>query len=329
MKTAIVGSRRFVTGLQILLLAGSAVAQQYPSKPVRLIVSSPPGGVTDTTARALAKGVSPAISQPIVIENRGGASGNIGGTACARSTADGYTLCLISGAAITINPFAFAKMPFNVDRDLSPVAHVGFLDIAIAVHTSVPANSIKELVDMARSKPGVLNWGSLGVGSNSHMYMVWLEQKSGVHFTHIPYRGSPAMFIAATTGVVQVSTFTPGTVLPHVKSGKLKVLAVVTGKSRSSLMPQVPTFQEQGFELDFRNWNGLFFQKGVPADMTRRWNVEVNKLLADKQFTGRYFAPMAVTPSGGTPESFAEFIKSDRAKAAELVKLANMKMIEN
>lgn len=312
-----------------LMLMQTAAAQTYPAKPVRMIVSSPPGGVTDGSARAIANEIAPLLGQPVVIDNRGGANGNIGGEACAKATPDGYSVCLLNGVAITFNPFAYAKMPFDVDRELSPVIHVGFLDIAIGAHISLPANSIKELVELARAKPGVLNWGSLGIGSNSHLYMVWLEQKTGVKFTHVPYKGSPAMFLAANSGEIQISTNTPGTVQPHVKAGKMKVLAVVTSKNRSPLLPNVPTLEEQGFELDSRNWNGIFVQKSAAPEIVRRWNAEVNKLLSDPKFVDRYFAPMAVTVSGGTPEWFANFIKSDRATAGELVKLANMKLIEN
>ncbi len=320
---------RTVLVLLVMATAHAAMAQSYPLKPMRMIVSSPPGGVTDGTARAVSAEIAPLLGQPVVIENRGGANGNIGGEACAKAAPDGYTVCLLNGVAVTFNPFAYAKMPFDVERELAPVIHVGFLDIAIAVHTGVAANSIKELIELARAKPAMLNWGSLGIGSNSHMYMVWLEQKAGVKFTHVPYKGSPAMFLAAASGEIHISTNTPGTVQSHVKAGKMKVLAVVTSKNRSPLLPDVPTLQEQGFDLDFRNWNGLFFQKAVPAEMARRWNAEVNKLLAEARFVDRYFAPMAVTASGGTPEYFANFIKSDRATAGELVKLANMKLIEN
>ena len=322
-------ARIFVATLCTFACASSLYAQSYPAKPVRMIVSSPPGGVTDGTARAVANEIAPLLGQPVVIDNRGGANGNIGGEACAKAAPDGYSVCLLNGVAVTFNPFAYTKMPFDVDRELTPVVHVGFLDIAIGVHSSVPANSMKELIELARAKPGALNWGSLGIGSNSHMYMVWLEQKASVKFTHIPYKGSPAMFLAAASGEIQISTNTPGTVQPHVKAGKMKILAVVTSKTRSPLLPDVPTFQEQGLDLDFRNWNGLFFQKAVSPEIARRWNTEVNKLLADAKFVDRYFAPMAVTASGGTPEWFGNFIKSDRVTAGELVKLANMKLIEN
>lgn len=316
-------------GAAALLTQHAGFAQPYPAKPMRMIVSSPPGGVTDTTARALAGEMAPVLGQPVVIENRGGANGNIGGEACAKAAPDGYNVCLLNGVAVTFNPFAYAKMPFDVDRELTPVIHVGFLDIAIVAHTGLPIHSLRDLIDLAKAKPGALNWGSLGIGSNSHMYQVWLESKTGVKFTHVPYKGSPALFLAATSGEVHVSTTTPGTAQPHVKAGKLRIIAAVTTKDRSPLAPNVPTMAEQGYGLDFRNWNGVFFQKAVSADVVRRWNVEINKLLADRNFVEKYFAPMAVTPSGGPPEWFVNFIKSDRATAAELVKLANLKLIEN
>jgi tripartite-type tricarboxylate transporter receptor subunit TctC len=309
-------------------VVSTAHAQSYPSKPVRMIVSSNPGGVTDTTARALANGIAPVLGQPIVVENRGGANGNIGGEVCAKAAPDGYNVCLLNGVAITFNPFAYAKMPFDVDRDLSPVVHIGFLDIALVVHTSLPVTNIRELVDLAKQKPGALNWGSMGLGSNAHMYQVWLESKTGARFTHVPYKSSPALFVASTSGEVQVTTNTPGTVQQHVKAGKLRIIGVVTTQGRSPLAPDVPTLKEQGYELDFRNWNGVFFQKAAPEEVKRRWNTEVNRLVADTTFTEKFFAPMAVTPQGGTPEWFAGFIKADKATAAELVKLADLKLQE-
>jgi tripartite-type tricarboxylate transporter receptor subunit TctC len=316
-----------LAGFLAALIAGVASAQ-YPVKPIRMIVSSPPGGVTDTSARAVASGLSAALGQPIVIENRGGANGNIGGEACAKAAPDGYNACLLNGVAVTFNPFAYAKMPFDVDRDLAPVVHVGFLDIAVAVHASLPVASMRELVEFAKANPGKVNWGSLGIGSAAHMYQVWLQSKTGAEFVHIPYKGAPAMFLAAASGEVHVSVYTPATVLPHVKTGKMRMIGVVTTKDRSPLAPEVPTLKEQGFDLDFRNWNGLFFQRAVPADIVRRWNTEANKLLATRAFVERYLMPMAVTPSGGSPEEFARFIKADSATAAELVKLARLKLIE-
>jgi tripartite-type tricarboxylate transporter receptor subunit TctC len=314
--------------LAALLGAVPAFAQGYPSRPIRLIVSSTPGGVTDTSARAIVSELAPVLGQPIVVENRGGANGNIGGEACARAAPDGYAACFLNGVAVTFNPFAYAKMPFDVDRDLAPVVHAGFLDIALTVHSSLPVNNVRELVEYAKARPGALNWGSLGIGSNSHMYQVWLQARTGAQFTHIPYKGAPALFLAATSGEAQITTGTPGTAQQYVKAGKMRIIGVVTSGKRSPLAPEVPTLKEQGYDLDFRNWNGVFLQKAAPQEAVRRWNAEVNRLLADAKFVDRYLAPMAVTPSGGSPEEFAAFIQRDRVTAAELVKLANLKLQE-
>jgi tripartite-type tricarboxylate transporter receptor subunit TctC len=263
-----------------------------------------------------------------VVENRGGANGNIGGEACARAAPDGYSACLLNGVAVTFNPFAYAKMPFDVDKDLAPVIHAGFLDIALTVHASLPINSVRELVDYAKAHPGQLNWGSLGIGSNAHMYQVWLQSKTGAQFTHVPYKGAPALFLAANAGETQVTTGTPGTAQQSVKAGKMRIIGVVTSGKRSPLAPEVPTLKEQGYDLDFRNWNGLFFQRAVAADIVRRWNAEVNRLLADNRFQERYLAPLAVTAAGGSPEEFMAFIQRDRVTAQELVRLANLKLQE-
>ncbi len=321
-------ARLALLALPLLAVSVPSIAQSYPSRPLRLIVSSAPGGVTDTSARALSSELTPALGQPIVVENRGGANGNIGGEACARSAPDGYSACYLNGVAVTFNPFAYAKMPFDVDRDLAPVVHAGFLDIALTVHASLPVSSVRELVDYAKANPGKLNWGSLGIGSNSHMYQVWLQSRTGAQFTHIPYKGAPALFLAANSGEAQVMTGTPGTAQQSVKAGKMRIIGVVTSGKRSPLAPEVPTLREQGYDLDFRNWNGVFFQKAVPQEMVRRWNSEVNRLLSDAKFVERYLAPMAVTASGGTPEEFAAFIQRDRVTASELVKLANLKLQE-
>jgi tripartite-type tricarboxylate transporter receptor subunit TctC len=314
--------------LAAALLPSLAAAQAYPAKPVRLVVSSTPGGVTDTTARAISNELATALGQPIVIENRGGANGNIGGEACAKSAPDGYSACFLNGVAVTFNPFAYAKMPFDVDKDLAPVAHAGFLDIAVTVHASLPISNMRELVEYGKAHPNALNWGSLGIGSNSHMYQVWLTSKTGAQYTHVPYKGAPALFLAANSGEAQVMTGTPGTAQQSVKAGKLRIIGVVTSGKRSPLAPEVPTLKEQGYDLDFRNWNGFFFQKAVSTDLVRRWNAEVNRILVDAKFVERYLAPMAVTPAGGSPEDFAAFIQRDRVTAQELVKLANLRLQE-
>jgi tripartite-type tricarboxylate transporter receptor subunit TctC len=215
-------------------------------------------------------------------------------------------------------------MPFD-PLELVPVVHVGVLDQAIAVNSGLPANSMRELIELAKARPDTITWASLGLGSTAHLYMEWLQAKTGARFVHVPYKGSPALLQAVMGGEVNVSTNTPGVVNPSVKAGKLKVLAVVSGQKRSPIMPDVPTMAEQGFDLDFRNWMALYFQRGIASDIVRRWNSEVNRLLGDPVFVQKYFFPMAVTPTGGTSEDLAAFLKANRTTAAELTRIANLK----
>jgi tripartite-type tricarboxylate transporter receptor subunit TctC len=316
---------RTAVALACALAACAAHAQGYPSRPVKMIVPFPAGTLPDIIARALNQSLVATWGQPIVVENRPGANGNIGMDACAKSVPDGYTICFPTGVILSLNPFAYASMPFD-PQELVPVVHVGTLDQAIAASTSLPVRSVRELVEYAKSKPGTVTWGSLGSGSTAHLYMEWLRAKTGASFVHVPYKGSPEVMQAMAAGDVMVATLTPTFVMPNVKAGKARVLAVVSGRKRSPLMPEVPTMAEQGYELDFRNWLALYLPRGTPQEFARRWNAEVNRLLADPQIEERYFAPQAVTPAGGSPEDLAAFARAARQAGAELAKIANLKL---
>lgn len=300
------------------------LAQTYPNKPVRMIVASPAGSVPDTLARSLGLPIGEAFGHPVVVENRPGANGNIGMEACARATPDGYTICMASGAIITLNPFAYAKIPFEVE-DLVPVVHVVNFDQAIAVAMSLPVNNIRELIDYARAKPGALSWASLGNGSTAHLYLEWLQSKSGVRIVHVPYKSSPQALQSVATVETHITTLTPTLFAPFVASGKIKVLAVVSGSARTPTMPNVPTFAEQGYDLYFRNWAAFYYQKGVAAEPVRRWNAEVNRVITDPAFVQRFLTTLGVSPAGGTPEALAAFAKKSRVTGAELAKIANLK----
>jgi tripartite-type tricarboxylate transporter receptor subunit TctC len=326
-KPASILCRGIMLALVSALLPSTALAQQpYPSRAISIIVPFPPGGVVDNAARFIAQTLSPSWGQSIVIENRAGANGNIGVEACTKAEADGYTVCFPAGVIISLNPFAYEKLPFNPQRDLQPVVHVGVLDTSIGVSATAPVNSVKELIDLARAKPGSLNWASLGVGSASHLYMEWFQAKTGVKFTHVPYKGSPELIRALVAGEVHILTNSPGVMLPQVKAGKAKLLAVITNGERFAPLPQVPTLKEQGFELDFRNWLAVFLPRNAPDAIVRRWNTEVNRLVKDPVWTAKFFAPMALTPTGGTVEEFVAFMKKDLATSAELVKIANLRL---
>ena len=320
-------SRCRVLALMLFALSSLASAQQpYPSKAISVIVPFPPGGIVDLAARAIAQTLSPAWGQSIVIENRAGANGNIGVEACTKAEPDGYTVCFPAGVIVSLNPFAYAKLPFNPQRDLVPVVHVAVIDTSITVSAAVPANSIKELIELARAKPGAINWGSIGVGSASHLYMEWFQAKAGVQFTHVPYKGSPELIRALVADEIQALTNNPGVMLPLVKAGKGQMLAVVSNGERYAPLAQVPTLKEQGYELDFRNWLAVFLPRNTPEAIVRRWNAEVNRLVKDPAWVSKYFASMALTPTGGTVEEFVAYMKRDLATSAELVKIANLRL---
>lgn len=322
--------QRFIKMLGVALACAAATSivlgQTYPAKPIRMIVPFPGAALNDAIARAVAQSLSQTWGQPVVVENRAGANGNIGTDLCAKAAPDGYTVCVPTGVIISLNPFAYSSMPFDPVRDLTPVIHVGILDQVIAVNTSIPAKNMKELINYAKAHPGTLNWASLGVGSSGHLYMEWLQAKTGTRFTHIPYKGSQQLQMAIAAGEVHLTTNTPGGIRANIEAGKVRPLAVVAGKNRAKGMPEVPTFLEQGYDLDFRNWVGIFLPRNSPLELARRWNGDVNKLLADAQFVERHLGPWSVTATGGSIEEFVAFMKRDRTMAAELAKIANLKL---
>ena len=315
---------RILPAAALLLAPLASEAQSYPAKPIRLHVTCPAACLPDLLARAIGQSLQESWGQPIVIENRAGANGNISMEACAKSPGDGYSICLPAGVLMSINPFAYDKLPFD-PLELVPIILLGNLDQAIAVHASVPARTMKELVALARAKPGTITWASLGVGSTAHLYLEWMRVKTGADMVHVPYKGSPQAMQAITVGEVNALALTPGVFAPQVAAGKLRVIAVVTGAKRLASMPNVPTLSEQGFDLDFRNWMSFYGPKGTPPDVVRKWNADVNKLLANKAFTDKHFIPLSVTPAGGTPEDMAALARSSRTQGEELVRISKLK----
>jgi len=301
-------------------------AQAYPAKPIRMIVPFPGAALNDAIARGVAQSLSQSWGQPVVVENRAGANGNIGTDICAKAAPDGYSVCMPTGVVISLNPFAYSSMPFDPVRDLTPVIHVGTLEQVIAVNTSIPARNMKDLIDYAKARPGVLNWGSLGVGSSGHLYMEWMQAKTGARFTHIPYKGSQQLQIAVAAGEVHVTTNTPGGIRANIEAGKIAPLAVVAGRKRVQALPDVPTLLEQGYDLEFRNWVAIYLPRNAPIELARRWNTDVNKLLADAVFVEKHLGPWSVSAAGGSIDDFVAFMKRDRVMASELAKIANLKL---
>jgi tripartite-type tricarboxylate transporter receptor subunit TctC len=304
-----------------------AMAQGYPSKPIRLIRPHPAGGPSDVTMRALGQILSETLGQPIVVENRVGAEGIIGAEACIRAPADGYTLCGTDSWVLSLNPVVRLKLPYEPLRDFAPIAHLGFMDSAMLVQPSMPVKSIAELVEYARARPGQVTFGSWGPGGASYIYIQWLKNAKGALFLDVPYKSAGQAVQGVVAGQVQVATYSLGLALPMVKAGKLKALAM-TGEKRSSLAPQLPTFKESGMEMSLRTWYGILAPVGAPGDIVQRLNAEITRIQAQPEFKEKYVTAIGielVPPAGGTPAEFAAFMRADREMYANIVKTAGIK----
>jgi tripartite-type tricarboxylate transporter receptor subunit TctC len=306
--------------LAALLLAFCAAlqAQPYPSKPIKIVVPFPAGGIADLYARLIAARVSERWAQPVLIENRTGAGGNIGADAVAKSPPDGYTLVMGSFGTHAVNLSLFATMPYDPVRDFAPIALVLEAEGLLVLHPSVPAQSVPELVAYARAQPGRLTFASAGMGTASHLAGELFKTMARVEMTHVPYKGNVPAITDLLAGQTSLLFGTMPTVLPHAKAGKLRAIATI-GALRSAAAPELPTVAETipGFEVN--NWIGLLAPAGTPAEIVHRWNAEVNTIMQGADLKqrllveGARFAP-------NTPEQFAAFIKSEIAKWAPVVK---------
>ncbi len=307
-------------------IAGTAAAQPaYPSAPIRLVLPHSTGAVADIVARGLADRLASSLGQPVIVDNRPGAGGIIGASQCARAPADGYTLCLTNNDVISINPFVYKKLPYDPVKDLAPIVHLANITGVIAVRAGLPVNSAKAFVEMAKSKPGSLKWGSFGVGSIGHIYVDWLQKHSNVSILHVPYNGAGPTVPALLSGEVDAIVFSAGGIEPYVKDGRAKVIAIL-GSERVASMPQVATFVEQGFEFRVNPWIGMFAPSGTPKDIVQKLNGEINRILNDPAFRARYLEPQTVTAVGGTPDEFAAFLRADREDSAKGIGLAGIKL---
>ena len=307
----------------------TAHAQSYPAKQVRIISGVIAGGPGDTANRGAAMLLSQALGQAFTVENRLGAEGMIAGEACARSTPDGYTLCMFDGHEIALNPVIRTKMSYDPLRDMTPVMHLGFAAAAIIVHPSVAANSLQELFALAKAKPDSINWGSSGLASPSNLYIEWLKNAKGVRFHNVPYKSALQAMQAVLSGEIQVTSFVAGAVAPQVKAGKLKALAVPTTQ-RSPYLPDVPTFKEAGMEVEIVTWFGLMAPTGTPREIVQRLNtVLARDLFGNASMRDKYLitpGTLALPPAGASPEVFGEFLKAQREMYAGVVKVTGVRI---
>lgn len=309
--------------LALITTVATARAQSYPERPIRLIVPIAPGSVTDVIMRAAANELSPRLGQQVVVENRPGANFIIGAQACAGGTApDGYTLCVVNNNSLSINPLIYNSMPYDAQKDFTPITNLFLLVEALAVSASVPVNSVAELQALARSKPDALNFGTLGPGSYPDLFLNWLNRKWDVKLVGIPYRGGGPVALAIAANEIQMASMGLGNFLGLAADRKLKILAVSPSK-RIALMPDVPTFGEVGIgDFPGHVWWGLVGPQGLAPDIVARLNKEFVSLWSDPKFVA-FLEKQAVQPYAGSAEAFAAFLKKDREDSEVLVKLAN------
>ena len=303
-----------------------AIAQAYPTKPIRLIVPSAPGGGTDIAARLIAQGMTESLGQAVVVDNRGGAGGIAGVTVAAKLSApDGYTLVLGSNGHLSFASAINPKLPYDPQKDLAPISLVANQPFVLAVSAALPVNSIRELVALAKSKPGSITYGSGGTGSASHLGVELFQIKSGITLMHIPYKGTGPGMSALMSGELQLLMAGLATVLPQAKSGKIKVLAV-SGTQRSRMAPEVPTVAEAGVPgYDFNVWYGMMAPGGTPRPIINKLAGEIARLLKAPIVLER-FAVAGLEPMSNTPDEFAALLKREIPAWDKIARDANIRV---
>ena len=307
----------------IAICAGVAVAQKYPDKPVRLVVGFPPGGAGDILGRLAAQPLSVGLHEQVVVDNRGGAGGLVATEIVAHSVADGYTL-LFTSIPHVINPFLYRKVDYDPIKDFDAVVQFVAAPLLLATNTGVAAKSVKELIALAKAKPGQINYGSGGSGSSSHLAMELFKSMAGVDLTHIPYKGTGPMISELIGGQLSLTIASAVPLIPQVKAGKLRGLAV-TGARRSPAMPDLPTIAETVAGYEVTNWFGIAAPRGTPKPIIARLNAELNQALQTPRLKDLLSAQGA-EPVGGTPEEFAALIKRDLAKWEKVVKASGARV---
>ena len=313
------------TAAASLGLVSTAHAQgAYPNKPIRLIVPFTPGGVTDTSARLIADQMTKRLGQQIIVENKPGASGNIGTSQVAQSDPDGYTLLLGFDGTMVINPHVFASVPFDAVKDFAPVGKIGDADLVIVAHPSVKANNIKELVALSKSEPNGLNYGTSGLGSTPHIAGETLNIKAGSKLVHVPYKGGGQAMIDLQGGNIPLVFTAVAGALPHIKAGRIKAIGVPSA-NRSPSLPDTQTFIEAGLpNFLLASWVGILAPAKTPAAVITKLNSTLNDVLTDPDVKKR-LEVLGITATPGTPKAYGDQIKNDLASYAAVVKAANIK----
>jgi tripartite-type tricarboxylate transporter receptor subunit TctC len=312
-------------GAVMALPAGEAAAQAaWPNRPIRFTVPLPPGGANDLLARVFAERLQANLGQPVIVENKPGAGGNVGTEFVAKQPGDGYSLLLSSNTHV-INVSFFAKLPYDPIKDFEPVTLVATIPFVLTVNSSLPVHDMKEMLVYLRSHPGS-TYGTAGIGTPHHLGAELLKTMTGVDITHVPYKGAAFLVPALLTGEITFSIASISSLVPHFKSGKLRAIAVAN-ESRTSLLPEVPTMAEAGplpgYAIDV--WFGVLAPAGTPRPIVDRLNAEINKVLQDPEVVKNRLNPVGLSAVGTTPERYMEVMKADLVKYAKIVKDAGIK----
>ncbi len=302
-----------------------AQAGNWPDRPLRLIVPFPPGGSTDTVARAIAEKLRERLGQPVVVDNRGGAGGTIGSDIAAKSPPDGYTMLIGTSSTHAIAPGVFTALPYQPTTDFAPVTLIGAATVMLVTIPSVPADSVAELIALAKAKPELLTFASSGNGGVSHLIGEYFKSRAGIEMLHVPYKGDTPMIADLLGGQVSLAFGTAVAFLPHVQKGALKALAVTSAKP-SPVAPGLPTVAESGLpDFEALQWFGILMPAGTPKPIVDRMNREIVSVLQTPEIKGR-FETMGIEVAGGTPESFTTFMAEEAAKWQKIAKDAGVKV---
>ena len=319
--------RLILLSSSVFLFSNAAISQTFPApnKPIRLIVGFAPGGGTDIVARALAPKIGEILGQSVIVETRSGAAGTIAADMVSKSAPDGHTLLMGHSNSNAIAPFVLAKVPYNAANDFSPITYVGYVPNILAINPNIPANTVAELVNLAKSKPGQFTYGSSGTGSTQHLAGALFGKISQIEINHIPYKGSGQAIIDLLAGQITMNFDTMPPVLEHISAGKLRALAISTPK-RLDLLSQVPTFSEVGIQgFDVTNWYAIIGPKGMAPEVVAKIDRAVRGAMSEPAIKATLDAQGLQTSGPSTPEAFGIFIKAELDKYSKMVKELNIK----
>jgi len=311
--------------LGLMLTTQTALSQQWPSKPIRLIVPVPPGQGADIIARFIGERLGPVLGQPVVVDNRPGAGTMLGSELAAKSPADGYTFLAAGSSALAINPHLYSKMAYDPLKDFAPITQLISIDFILVVNPAQPINNVADLIRIARERPGSLTYGSTGNGATNHLAMALFAANNNIRLTHVPYKGSVLSMTDLVGGQISMVAESIAVVRPHLQANRVRPIGILTLK-RSADFPNIPTIDEQGIKgFAVSTWTGLVAPSGTPAAILARMSTEVNKIVALPEAQQR-IRDLGFTPIGSTPEQFSAYIRAEHAKFGEAVKISGAKI---